>query len=283
MNGIAREGEPAAPLLEVSDVTVQRGEVTILDSLSVSIPEGRHTAVLGPNGSGKTSLLNVLLRHFYPSVGAAGHQGTVRILGQSVWEVAALRRQMGVVSSAVDAAFSSGRTGRMTGGEAVASGYTATELPEFGVPMTGETVENARRALDRVDAAHLLHRHVATLSTGERRRVLIARALVHRPRILILDEPTTGLDLVARHHFLAMLRRIAQGGEVTLVIVTHHTEEILPEVEHVVLLERGRVAFAGPKEKALTDERLSALYKMPLRLEHREDGTSVAILDPVRD
>lgn len=264
-------------------MTVQRDEVTILDSLSVTIPQGQHTAVLGPNGSGKSSLLNLLLRHFYPSVGAAGHQGAVRILGRSVWEVAALRRQMGVVSSTVDTTFASGRSGRMTAGEAVASGFTATELPEFGVAMTPGTIESVKRALARVDAEPLLGRRVATLSTGERRRVLIARALVHRPRILVLDEPTTGLDIAARHQFLTMLRRIAASGDVTLVIVTHHTEEILPEIEHVVLLERGRVAFAGAKEKALTNDRLSALYKLPVRLVIHEDGTWVTTLGHTQD
>lgn len=269
----------SSPLLELSEVTVRRDEVTILDSLSVVVPHGQHTAVLGPNGSGKSSLLNLLLRHYYPSVGQGGHQGSVRILGRSDWEVASLRRQMGVVSSTVDAIFASGRSGRMSAGEAVASGFTATELPEFGVRMTPETTEEVKEALDRVDAGHLLARTVATLSTGERRRVLIARALVHRPRILVLDEPTAGLDIVARHHFLAMLRRIAATGEVTLVIVTHHTEEIIPEIAHVLLLEQGRVVFAGAKEKALTNGRLSALYKMPLRLDAQEDGTLVATLE----
>lgn len=272
---------PPPPLLEVSNVTVQRDDVTILDSLSVVVPHGGHTAVLGPNGSGKTSLLRVLLRHYYPSVMEAGHQGTVRVLGRSDWEVSTLRRQMGVVSASVDEAFGSGRSGRMQVVEAVASGFTATELPAFVAPPTPESRRSVHQALQRVEALHLLGRTVATLSTGERRRVMIARALVHRPSILVLDEPTTGLDIAGRHALIGTLRQIASSGDVTIVVVTHHVEEVIPEIDHVVLLERGRVAFAGEKEEALTDARLSALYAMPLRVERHGDGTFTAIV--VRD
>lgn len=261
------------PLLEVSDVTVHRGGVTILDALSVVVPRGEHTAILGPNGSGKTSLLRVLLRQYYPSVLEAGHQGTVRVLGRSDWEVAALRRQMGVVSASVDEAFGSGRSGRMQVVEAVASGFTATELPAFVTPPTPESLRSVDAALERVEASHLAGRIVATLSTGERRRVMIARALVHQPSILVLDEPTTGLDIAGRHALLVTLRHIARTGDVTMVVVTHHVEEVIPEVDHVLLLDRGRVAFAGTKKEALTDTRLSALYAMPLQVERRNDGT----------
>lgn len=264
---------PPPPLLEVSDVTVQRGDVTILDSLSVVVPHGEHTAILGPNGSGKTSLLRVLLRHYYPSVLGAGHQGTVRVLGRSDWEVAALRRQMGVVSASVDEAFGSGRSGRMEVADAVASGFTATELPDFVAPPTRDSHCSVRDALGRVEATHLWGRTLATLSTGERRRVMIARALVHHPSILVLDEPTTGLDIAGRHRLIGTLRQIARSGDVTMVVVTHHVEEVIPEIDHVLLLDRGRVAFAGTKKEALTDARLSALYAMPVRVGHHTDGT----------
>lgn len=261
-----------SPLLELIDVTVEREATRILDRVNLTIPRGRHTAVLGPNGSGKTSLLKVLVRQFYPSVEAGGTQGEVRILGQSNWEVAVLRRRMGVVTAGLDLAFSSGRSGRMSVVQAVASGFTATELPEFGLPMTDEVRGAVDEALSRVGGKGLGDRRVETLSTGERRRVLIARALVHAPEILVLDEPTSGLDVAARSGFLQSLRTLIAPGGLTLVLVTHHVEEILPEINHVILLDRGRVSFDGPKPKALQSEPFSRLYRMPIETTLHADG-----------
>ena len=263
----------APPLLELLNVSITRDRNSILDHINANVPCGQHSAILGPNGAGKTSLLKILLKQFYPSVGDNGHQGTVRIMGRSDWEVAELRRHMGIVSASLDFAFSTGRTGRMSVLHAVASGYTGTELAEFGLPITPELRSNIEATLSRVEAASLIHRRVETLSTGERRRTLIARALVHNPPILVLDEPTTGLDIAARHQFLEMLRTLVQDRNLTLLLVTHHVEEIIPEIEHVMLLEKGRIVFAGPKEKALTDQRLTTLYNQPIQVTRRTNGT----------
>ena len=261
-----------APLLELVDVSVERDANRILDRVSLVIPRGRHTAVLGPNGSGKSSLLKVLLRQFYPSVESDGHQGEVRILGQSEWVVADLRRRMGVVSSTLDFEFSLGRTGRMTVVEAVASGFTSTQLVEFGVEINGDVRLAVDVALSRVGEQHLSNRHVDTLSTGERRRVLIARALINEPEILVLDEPTSGLDLVASFRFLELLSGLVKRDNVTLVLVTHHIEEILPDIEHVVLLDHGRIVADDTKLKILTSERLSELYQFPIEIQQHANG-----------
>lgn len=264
------------PLLEIDQVTVAREGNTILDRISIQFPRGRHSAVLGPNGAGKTSLLKLLLKQFYPSVGDRGHQGTVKILGRSDWELFDLKRYMGIVSSTLDFSFSIGRTGRMTVLEAVASGFTGTELAEYGPPITPDLRARVESILEKVGMESLVQRRVETLSTGERRRTLIARALVHDPAILVLDEPTTGLDIVARHRFLQMLRSLVTQRELTLLLVTHHVEEIIPEIEHVVLLGDGRISFDGPKEKALTDECLSTLYGSAIQLTRQADGTFTA-------
>lgn len=261
-----------SPLLELVDVSVDRNANRILDRVNLVIPRGRHTAVLGPNGSGKSSLLKVLLRQFYPSVDSAGDQGSVCILGRSDWNVAELRCKMGVVSSTLDFEFSLGRTGRMTVVEAVASGFTSTQLVEFGVEINEDVRRAVDAALERVGEQHLVERHVDTLSTGERRRVLIARALVHQPEILVLDEPTSGLDLVAGFQFLELLRRLIERGGVTIVLVTHHLEEILPEIEHVVLLDRGQVVADDAKAGVLTSSRLSELYRFPIEVRQHPSG-----------
>jgi iron complex transport system ATP-binding protein len=259
-------------LLQLEQVTVERGEVTILDRIDLTIPHGRHTAVVGPNGAGKTSLLKLLLRHFYPSVTDRSGTGTVRILGRTVWEVAELWRRMGVVSAELDRAFTRGRSGAMTALQVVASGFTAVELPERVGPLSPPMRRAAEEALAAVDASPLQSRTLETMSTGERRRVLIARALVHRPEILVLDEPTTGLDLAARHSFLRMLQSVVATGSTTLVLVTHHIEEIVPAIEQVVLLGHGRIVADAPKPQALTGEALSALYQTPIEVSFDVQG-----------
>ena len=123
--------------------------------------------------------------------------------------------------------------------------------------------EAARQALERVEALHLAGKTLNEMSTGEARRVLIARALVNRPRALVLDEPTTGLDVVARHRFLESVRRLAREGT-TVILITHHVEEIIPEIERVVLLDRGRVAAAGAKEDMLSPVLLSEIFGAPV-------------------
>ena len=259
-------------MVELNDVSVVRGGNRLLDRISLKIPEGRHTAILGPNGAGKTSLLRLLTRQYYPSVEMSGATGQVRLLGQDDWHVADLRQRMGVVSSTLDQHYSEGRTGRMSVEEAVASGITATELAEFGVRLTEDVLAKVDRSLEQVGAMHLKGRRTETLSTGERRRVLIARALVHRPAVLLLDEPTTGLDLASRHRFVDWLQYLTELPGTTVILVTHHIEEVVPGFGHVVLLDRGAIVFDGPRSDGMTAARLSALVDVPLRLVQRSDG-----------
>lgn len=270
--------EACAPLLQLIDVTIRRDDNLILDALNVSIPRHRHTVILGPNGAGKTSLLRVLDRQYYPSISQQGHQGTVRILGKEDWEVAQLRRRMGIVSASLDHHFSDGRTGRMRVVEAVASGYTATELAEFGLPITDEIRKTVEQALASVDAGNLIHRRCNTLSTGERRRVLIARALVHQPDILILDEPTTGLDLAAKDAFLKVLRQLCQKPQLTVVLVTHHMDEIVPEFEYVLLLSEGKIEIEGTAAQTLTSANISRLYGIPVEVLQRDGFWDARVL-----
>lgn len=251
---------PRPPVLELDAVSVTREGATLLDRVSLSIPPTRHTAVLGPNGAGKTSLLRVLVRDYYPSVDASGRRGLVRILGREEWNVADLRQRMGVVSSSLDDTFSRGRSGRLTVTEAIASGFTGSRLTDEGPPRSAEEQARIAAAIELCDASSIRERRLETLSTGERRRALIARALVHRPELLVLDEPTTGLDPLSRGEFLETLRRLCRQPEMTVLLVTHHLEEIVPEIGHVVLLDRGRVTFDGPTGDALDPGRLGTVF-----------------------
>jgi len=244
--------------------------VRILDRISLTIERGEHTVILGPNGSGKTSLLKLLIRQFYPSVDD-GQTGEVEIWGQTRWHVDELRKRMGVVSGELDREFSLPRSGRMTALQAVLSGFDGVQLLSFTEQHDPDRLQEAARALRLVSAAGLAQRPLLTLSTGERRRVLIARALVHRPAALVLDEPTTGLDVVAAAAFLKTLSTLADAG-ITLILVTHHIEEILPEIRRAVLIRDGRIFADGPCEDLLDDATLSRLFGGELEVGRGADG-----------
>lgn len=248
------------PLLQLSNATVVLGGAPVLDRLTLAIATGEHTAILGPNGAGKSTFIKLLTLQQYP---LATEHGTppIRVFGRDRWDVFTLRSQLGIVSADLHDRFVQGNSnGTITGVDAVVSGFFASQ----GVFAHHRVSEAMRRqalvALERVGAGHLAVKTLDTMSTGEARRVLIARALVHAPQALVLDEPTRGLDLVARHAFLERVRAIAQQGT-TILLVTHHVDEIIPEIDRVVLLKDGRVAADGTKAEVLTAARLGDAFE----------------------
>jgi iron complex transport system ATP-binding protein len=258
------------PVLELVDATVMKGSVRALNGLSLTIHPGQHTAIVGPNGAGKSTLINVLTRDEYPLPHADGRP-PVRIFGKDRWEVFELRTRLGIVSADLQQRFVEGHSaGRITGEDAVLSGFFATRGFLMYASITGEMRRRAAAALERIEASHLAGKVVNEMSTGEARRILIARALVSDPDALVLDESAAGLDPVARRRFLEIVGRIGEQGT-TLILVTHHVEEILPIVSQVALLKNGRVAIAGPKAEVLTSENLSAVFDAPVNIERNGD------------
>ena len=254
---------PGEPLLQLSNATVVLGGAPVLDRLTLAIATGEHTAILGPNGAGKSTFIKLLTLQQYP---LATEHGTppIRVFGRDRWDVFTLRSQLGIVSADLHDRFVHGNSnGTITGLDAVVSGFFASQGVFAHQRVTAPMRDDARTALARVGAAHLATATLDTMSTGEARRVLIARALVHRPLALVLDEPTRGLDLVARHDFMDRVRAVAAEGT-TILLVTHHVDEIIPEIERVILLHRGRVAADGPKRTVLTAGPLGRAFDAPL-------------------
>jgi iron complex transport system ATP-binding protein len=265
------------PVLELTGATVIKADRPVLHDLSLKIAVGEHTAIVGPNGAGKSVLVR-LLTHEDRAVVPPGGASPVRVFGDDSWNVFELRSQLGIVSADLHQRFVAGNSeGRIRAEAAVVSGFLASDgILRYGT-VTDDMRQQAAHALDRMGAAHLAKRWLDELSSGEARRVLLARALVTEPRALVLDEPTTGLDLAARHDFMERVRQIARGGT-TLILITHHIDEIVPEIERVILLREGRIIADGAKPSVLTAPRLSELFDAPVAIEEA-DGYLYAHLE----
>jgi iron complex transport system ATP-binding protein len=257
--------DPVA-LLDLDHASVILGGTRVLDGLTLSIAVGEHTAILGPNGAGKSTFIKLLTLQQYP-VADGTAAAPIRVFGRERWDVFALRSQLGIVSADLHDRFVHGNSnGVLTGLDAVVSGFFATHGVFGHQRVTATMRREAMAALERVDAGRLARATLDTMSTGEARRVLIARALVHHPVALVLDEPTRGLDLVSRHHFMERVRALARQGT-TILLVTHHVDEIIPEIDRVILLRRGAVARDGAKADVLTGPHLSGAFDAPLVVE----------------
>jgi iron complex transport system ATP-binding protein len=257
------------PVLELVDATVVKADRRVLDSLTLTIQGGEHTAIVGPNGAGKSILVR-LLTHEDRALPPKDGTSPVRVFGSDNWNVFELRSQLGIVSADLHHRFVMGNSeGRITGEAAVLSAFLVSDgILRYGV-VTDEMRRRAADALGRMGVGHLARRCLDEMSSGEARRVILARALVTSPRALVLDEPTTGLDLVARHDFMERVRQIAREGT-TLILITHHIDEIVPEIDRVILLREGRVVATGPKRSVLTADRLCDLFNAPIALEEND-------------
>jgi iron complex transport system ATP-binding protein len=259
------------PAIALAGVGVVRDRRWILRDIHWTVPAGSCAAILGPNGSGKSTLTRVIAGHLGPTA------GDVRVLGEHFGEVDLheLRRGIRLVQSNSPVEMD----GDLTAFDIVLTGYFGT----LGLydPVTREMRDEAERMLDLVGLHAVGHHRYNTLSTGERMRTLIARAMVQRPRLLMLDEPTNGLDLLAREQVLAAVGAMLTSGpdRPTILIITHHLEELPPATDQVLLLSEGTAAAKGSMAEVLREEVLAPVYGCPMKISCTE-GRYYAIVSP---
>jgi iron complex transport system ATP-binding protein len=250
------------PLLALNHVTVMRGELAALQDITLRVEVGEHLCVLGPNGCGKSTLIKTITRECYP---LANEGSSISILGRERWNVFELRSLLGIVSPDLLASCTSDATGR----DVVLSGFfSSTRIFPHHAPNP-DLLARTGAALARLGIAHLAGRPVAQMSSGEVKRTLIARALVHEPQTLLFDEPSNALDIGAQIQLRDTLRALARDG-LGILLVTHHVSEIIPEIARVVLLREGRIVADGPTQDMLTSARLSAPFGADIQIARRD-------------
>jgi len=252
-----------AALLELENVTVVRGERAALRDISLRIECGEHVCILGPNGCGKSTLIKTITRECYPML----REGSaMRILSRERWDIFELRTHLGIVSPDLLASCTTDSTGR----DVVLSGFfSSTRIFPHHHPEA-EHLQRTESAMARIGISHLADRPLVQMSSGEAKRTLIARALVHQPDTLLFDEPSNALDIGAQFQLRETMRELARSG-LAIILVTHHVSEIIPEIERVILLQDGRIMADGAKQSVLSEKNLGALFGIEIRLE-RSDG-----------
>ncbi len=250
-------------VLELVDVSVVRDGRALVEQVSWSVAEGERWVILGPNGAGKTTLLNIASSYLFPTT------GTVSVLGEKLGSVDVfdLRPRIGMAGIAMAEKMPRRQTVLET---VLTAAYGMTAHWHENYEASDE--ERARLILDRLGMAEYADRRFGTLSEGERKRTLIARAIMTDPELLLLDEPAAGLDLGGREDLVRRLGRLARDPIApSMIMVTHHVEEIAPGFTHVLMIRQGKVIAAGPIDLELTSRNLSHCFGLPLIVERNGD------------
>ena len=248
----------AAPYLELERVEAWLGGRPVFNDLSLQLNLGEHAVVLGPNGSGKSSLIRLLCRELYPVVKPGS---SLRIFGSQTVRLTELRQRIGVLSSDLE-----GRCHpRLRPEDLLLSGFVGAVGLGRHHQVTPQQRQRAAQLMQELQLDAFATQVFGELSDGQRRRVLLARAVIHEPEVLVLDEPTNGLDLRARFELLSSLRQLARNGT-TLLLVTHQIETILPEMQRALLLKHGQLMASGSTDQLLQNAELSQLFETPLQV-----------------
>jgi iron complex transport system ATP-binding protein len=253
---------PQPPLLDFHNLRVMRGQKIALDDFTLRIEAGEHVAILGPNGCGKSTLIKTITRECYP---VARPDSSMSIFGEESWDVFKLRPRLGIVSNDLMLTC----TGDASGRDVVLSGFFSSNAIYSNHTVTEEQAARTEAALAELKISHLADRAVCEMSSGEARRVIIARALVHKPSALLFDEPCNSLDLAAQQNVRHTMSTLANSGT-AILLVTHELADVVPEINRVVLMNKGRVVADGKKEEILQVDRLRDLFGVEVEMARRD-------------
>ncbi|MCL2141549.1 MAG: ATP-binding cassette domain-containing protein [Methanimicrococcus sp.] len=246
-----------SPLIDFNNISVIKEDRLILDQISLTIGAGENVAIIGPNGSGKSSLIKVMTREYYPLADVSDLR--MKIMGEELWNIFDLRRQLGIITTDLQSLC----LRDVTVFETVLSGFFSSIGIYDIFSVNTEMKATAYEILKFLNISHLSDKKMTQISTGEARKVLIARALVHDPQALVLDEPTNSLDMKSLSQFRKTISGIAKAGK-NIIMVTHDLSDIIPEISRVILIKNGRIFADGPKDTILTNDNLTALFDVPV-------------------
>ncbi len=251
-------------LIECSNVTVKREGVVALDKLNLAIGADESVAILGPNGCGKSTFIKAITREVYPF--PMPEPGFVKIMGKETWNVFDLRAHLGIVTNDMLAMCT---RWDYPGHEIITSGFFSSIGIWPNHVVTQEMLERTAEVIKLLEIEHLADRQINQMSSGESRRFMIGRALIHQPRSIVLDEPTNSLDIKGCHELRDILRKVVAQGT-NLILVTHHLPDILPEIGRVILLRNGKVFGDGSKQEMLQPSKLSGLFETPIYIAEQD-------------
>ncbi len=245
-------------IIDLQNITVFQGRNKVLDNFSLTIDESQSTVILGPNGSGKTTILKLLNRELYI---VEDKKSSLKIFEKDRWNVDDLRSNLGVVSQHLQHGYSNSALGLYV----ILSGFYSSDGIWQHQKFDEKKLNRAKEVMELLSISKLQDREFSTMSTGEQRKFLLARSLVNDPAVLVFDEPTSGLDMSTCFQYLEIIRELIGMGK-KVILVTHHIHEIPPEVTRVILLKEGKVVEDGDKDKVLNDASLTNLFDWPIKV-----------------
>lgn len=252
-------------IIDFENIDVGYDEKIILKDINLKIKDGEHFAILGANGSGKSTLMKLIQSQIHPR---HTKEFKKEIFGKSRYSIFELRKELGVITNDLHNYFEK-EASYMSGFEVVLSGFYSSIGIFTHQDFTKNQIEKVKEIMEFLEISNLKDKKVASMSTGELRKCIVARALIHNPKAFVLDEPTVGLDIKAQINFINLLRKISKKS--TIILVTHHLEEIFEEIKNIALIYNNQIFKAGKKEDILTSENLSTIFDTKIVLNKKNE------------
>lgn len=252
-------------IIDFENLNVGYDEKIVLKDITLKIKQGEHWAILGANGSGKSTLMKVIQSEIHPRREKPFKK---EILGKATYSIFELRKELGIITNDLQNFFAK-EAGYLNGFEVVLSGHYSSVGIFTHQDFTNEQIIKAKEVLEFLDIVDLKDKKVSAMSTGQLRKCIVGRALIHEPKAFILDEPTVGLDIKAQINFIKMLKKLSVNS--SIILVTHHLEEIFEEIENVALIQNNTIFKSGKKEEILTSENLSQTFDIELTIKEKNN------------